>query len=224
VIDFKGQKVLVTGGAGILGQAVAARINDLGGKAIMLDVVENFTSSLGPTFAVDLTDRAALAACVQEIGTLDSVCNIAGGFDMGPQVHETTDEMWNAMFEINVTTLRRVLSVTVPVLLAQGRGAIVNVGAFGALTGLGAMGAYGAAKSVVMRLTESLSAEVRDRNINVNAVLPTLLDTPRNRADMPDADFTTWVSPDKLANVICFLASNAASDVHGALVPVTARV
>ena len=139
---------------------------------------------------------------------------------MGPSVYETEDELWDAMFTINVTTLRRVLNVAMPRLLARGRGSVINVGALGALKGGPNMGAYLASKSVVMRLTESLSEEVKNAGVNVNAVLPTVIDTPRNRADMPAVDPATWVDPEDLGNVICFLGSDAAQAVHGALVPV----
>jgi NAD(P)-dependent dehydrogenase (short-subunit alcohol dehydrogenase family) len=107
-----------------------------------------------------------------------------------------------------------------PIFLARGRGSVVNIGAMSAREGQANMSAYCAAKSVVMRLTESLSKELRNKRVNVNAVLPSIIDTPRNRADMPDADFSRWVSPDDLANVICFLGSDAAAAIHGALVPV----
>ena len=139
---------------------------------------------------------------------------------MGPTVYATEDAMWDAMFNINVTTLRNMLRHTVPVMLDQGRGSIVNVGALGALKGAGNMGAYTAAKSTVMRLTEALSEEVKHNGVNVNAVLPSLIDTPRNRADMPDAEFDTWVKPADLAEVVCFLGSERARVIHGALVPV----
>lgn len=128
------------------------------------------------------------------------------------------------MLNINVTTLRRILSVAAPRLVEQGHGSIVNVGALGALRGVGNMRAYTAAKSTVMRMTEALSDEVKHKGVNVNAVLPSLIDTPRNRADMPGADFDKWVSPDDLAAVVCFLASDSARAVHGALVPVTGLV
>ncbi len=219
-----GKTMVVTGGAGVLGQAVAAVAKDHGANVVLLDVVPDFTSELGRTLTVDLTDQDAVQSCFAEIGEFHTLANIAGGFDMGPSVYETEDAMWDAMFNINVTTLRRVLSAAVPILLAQGSGSIVNVGALGALQGQGHMGAYTAAKSTVMRLTEALSAEVRQQGINVNAVLPSLLDTPRNRSDMPDADFSTWVNPQDLATVVCFLASDAAQAVHGALVPVEGLV
>jgi NAD(P)-dependent dehydrogenase (short-subunit alcohol dehydrogenase family) len=105
-------------------------------------------------------------------------------------------------------------------MIESGSGSIVNVGAMGALKASGNMGAYSAAKSTVMRLTESLSEEVKHQGVNVNAVLPSLIDTPRNRSDMPDADFSGWVNPRDLAEVICFLLSEESKAVHGALVPV----
>ena len=143
---------------------------------------------------------------------------------MGPTVAATEDRLWAALFDINVTTLRRMLSATLPVLVKRGRGSIVNVGALGALQGVANMGAYTAAKSVVMRLTEAAADEVRQHGVNINAVLPSLIDTPRNRADMPDADHGKWVSPDDLAAVVCFLLSDAARAIHGALIPVRGLV
>jgi NAD(P)-dependent dehydrogenase (short-subunit alcohol dehydrogenase family) len=127
------------------------------------------------------------------------------------------------MFRINVETMRNAVRAAVPALRQRGGGAIVNVGALSAREGQAQMSAYCAAKSTVMRLTESLSKELRAEQINVNAVLPSILDTPRNRADMPDADFSRWVSPDSLAGVMLFLASDAARDIHGALLPVSGR-
>ncbi len=223
-MQLDGKIMVVTGGAGILGQAVASRAKALGAQVVLLDVVPDFHSDLGRTYTVDLTDTAAVQACFAELGHFDALANIAGGFDMGPAVHATSDDQWDALFDINVTTLRRVLGAAVPALLAQGRGTIVNVGALGALRGVGNMGAYTAAKSVVMRITEALSDEVRQQGVNVNAVLPSLIDTPRNRADMPDADFSQWVAPQDLAAVVCFLASDDARAVHGALLPVTGLV
>jgi NAD(P)-dependent dehydrogenase (short-subunit alcohol dehydrogenase family) len=183
-------------------------------------VVAPQADAIGEYVSVDLTDQGSLTACFDHIGDFDVLANIAGGFAMGPSVYETEDELWDAMFTINVTTLRRVLHVAVPRLLARGRGSVVNVGALGALKGGPNMGAYLASKSVVMRLTESLSEEVKNAGVNVNAVLPTVIDTPRNRADMPAADPSNWVDPEDLGNVICFLGSDAAKAVHGALVPV----
>ena len=139
---------------------------------------------------------------------------------MGQESWESSDEEWELMFKLNVATMRNAIKATVPQMLEQQGGSIVNVGAYGAREGQGLMGAYCASKSVVMRLTETLAEELKEKNINVNAVLPTIIDTPANRGAMPDADPATWVAPADLANVICFLLAPAARAVHGALVPV----
>jgi NAD(P)-dependent dehydrogenase (short-subunit alcohol dehydrogenase family) len=128
------------------------------------------------------------------------------------------------MFRLNVDTMRNATMGAVPLLVAAGAGAIVNIGALGALSGQAAMSAYCCAKSSVMKLTESLSEELRHKGVNVNAVLPSIIDTAQNRKDMPDADFSRWVSLAQLAEVICFLASPAASGIHGALIPVRGLV
>jgi len=173
---------------------------------------------------VDLSDRAAidgaLAAAKQKFGPVQVVCNVAGGFNMGPAVHETTDEFWHHLMDLNAGSVLNVVRAAVPDMLAAGYGKIVNIGAMGGVTGKGNMGAYSASKSVVIRLTESLSAELRERGINVNCVLPSIIDSPANRSDMPDADPARWVAPADLAEVILFLASDKARAIHGASVPV----
>ena len=218
--SLAGKKIVITGAAGGLGAGVAKVAFDQGAEPVLLDVVDNFTSELGQAYSVDLLDAAAVQAVFDDIGDFDVLANIAGGFDMGPTVDATADEFWQRMFDINVTTLRRVLKAAVPILVSRGRGSIVNVGALGALQGSADMSAYQASKATVMRLTESLSEEVKGAGVNVNAVLPSVIDTSGNRAAMPDADFATWVTPTDLGEVICFLGSDAARAVHGALVPV----
>lgn len=222
--QLTGKKLIVTGAAGALGGAVARSAKAAGAEVVLLDVIDGFASSPGPVHVVDLMDPDAVDTCFKGIGSFDAIANIAGGFDMGPTVHETEDAFWDRMFDVNVRTLRNVLRAAVPALAAQGHGSIINVGALSAERGIGNMGAYTAAKSTVMRLTEALSDEVKSQGINVNAVLPSLIDTPRNREDMPDADYATWVSADDLAQVICFLASDSARAVHGALIPVRGLV
>jgi NAD(P)-dependent dehydrogenase (short-subunit alcohol dehydrogenase family) len=140
---------------------------------------------------------------------------------MGEPVHATSDATWQAMFDLNARTLLNAARAVVPRLLETGGGAIVNVGAFAAQKGAAQMGAYTASKSVVIRLTEAMASELREKKINVNCVLPTVIDTPENRAAMPDADPARWVAPHDLANVIVFLASPAARAIHGAALPVT---
>jgi NAD(P)-dependent dehydrogenase (short-subunit alcohol dehydrogenase family) len=220
-VDLAAKVLVVTGAGGALGGAVAARAELCGAQVWRLDL--GFTageSARERRVAVDLADLAATRAALARVGRIDALCNVAGGFAMGPAVHALSDEDWDAMFRINVLTLRNAVRAVVPGMLAVGRGAIVNVGAAGALHGGPNVAAYAAAKSTVMRLTESMSQELRAQGINVIAVLPGTLDTPRNRADMPDADPSRWVAPQDLADVICFLCSDAARAVHGALVPV----
>jgi NAD(P)-dependent dehydrogenase (short-subunit alcohol dehydrogenase family) len=139
---------------------------------------------------------------------------------MGDTSYEECNEQWQNMFAINVETMRNAVKAIVPAMKHKRSGSIVNIGAYGALSGLSLMGAYCASISTVMRLTETLSEELKTFGINVNAVLPTIIDTAVNRESMPDADPSTWVSTEKLANVICFLASDDASAIHGALLPV----
>ena len=222
---LKNNRVVVTGAAGTLGQAAARIAQQKGAEVIGLDVVETGQlANVDSYHQVDLLDGAATSTCIAALGNFDALLNIAGGFAMGQEVADPSDEQWNWMFRINVETLRNVLKAAVPVLTAQGRGKIVNVGALGALSGAGSMSAYCCAKSSVMRLTESLSEELKVQGVNVNAVLPSIIDTPPNREAMPDADFADWVAPEKLAEVMCFLASEEASAIHGALLPVKGLV
>ena len=218
--SLDGKVVAVTGANGALGSVVAELARVQGASVVALDLVEPTGHADIRKFAVDLADKSATAACVEQIGAVDAVFNIAGGFDMGPLVHETSDQQWDHLFNMNVVTMRNMVAAVVPQMIDRGNGSIVNVGALSAREGQSNMGAYCVAKSAVMRLTESLSKELRHQGINVNAVLPSIIDTPTNRNDMPDADFEKWVRPHDLANVICFLGSEAARAVHGALVPV----
>lgn len=139
---------------------------------------------------------------------------------MGVEVHDADASVWQRMMDLNVTTTLNACRVVVPGMLSAGQGKVINVAAAGAASGKAGMGAYCASKSVVARLTESMALELREKGINVNAIAPSIIDTPANRADMPDADFAKWVSTRQLADVVGFLASDRASAVHGAVIPV----
>jgi NAD(P)-dependent dehydrogenase (short-subunit alcohol dehydrogenase family) len=223
--------VLVTGAFGVLGSALV--------KACLQDretVIRIDAAAEGPTpggeglidfCGIDLTDDAAAAAAVEEgarrAGGLDVVFNVAGGFSWLP-VETAQASQWRRLFEINLMTTVNVSRAALPSLKASASGRIVNVGANGALKAGAGMGPYAASKAAVHRFTESLAEELKTSRITVNAVLPSVLDTPANRKEMPDADPSLWVSPGSLAGVMRFLASGAASDVTGSLVPVTGRV
>ena len=223
--------VFITGAAGNLGRAIAAAFEERGANLVLVGRTKESLAPLGAEserrlfVAADLLDPPALDSAVRlaraRFGRVDVLCNIAGGFRMGWPVHETSDKDWDFLMDINARTLLHSVRAVVPQMIEAGGGKIVNVGAFAAQKGAAQMGAYVAAKSAVIRLTETMAAELRDRNINVNCVLPTIIDTPENRAAMPKADASRWVAPADLANVIVFLASDEARAIHGAALPVT---
>ena len=213
-----GRHAVVTGAAGVLGTAVAQAFHDAGARVTGIDIVAADAS--WPVVIADLTDRDATAEALAGLGPVDILANIAGGFTMGDTVETMSDETWDFMFDLNARTVLNAVRAAVPGMRERGSGRIVNIGARAALRGTGAMGAYCASKSVVLRLTETLSDELKGNGINVNCILPSIIDTPRNRSDMPGADFSKWVAPAEVAAVALFLASDAANAVHGASIPV----
>jgi NAD(P)-dependent dehydrogenase (short-subunit alcohol dehydrogenase family) len=231
----KAEKIaMITGAAGNLGRAVAAAFAADGLRLILVDASLSHLQSAFPQAPedwrlvdVDLTDQARtdtrLGDAVADVGRVDVLCAIAGAFRMGEPVHATSVATWDAMIDINVRTLLNAVRCVTPRMIASGQGRIVTVGAAAAQHGTATTGAYAAAKSAVMRLTESMAAELGSKGINVNCVLPSVLDTPQNRTAMPDADPKTWVKPSDLAAVIRFLASDEAIAINGALIPVTGR-
>jgi NAD(P)-dependent dehydrogenase (short-subunit alcohol dehydrogenase family) len=224
-MKFHDQVVAVTGANGNLGRALAQAALAQGAKVALLDVAFGADPALPATgmasiHQVNLLDAQSARACFVEIGRVDVLCNIAGGFAMGDPVHATGDDVWARMFDLNVRTLLNSVRAAVPGMIERGRGKIVNVGATGGLAGHANMAAYSAAKSAVIRITESMAAELKRKGINVNCVLPSIIDTPQNRAAMPKADPSHWVAPADLADVILFLASEEARAVHGAALPV----
>ena len=234
-MDTKHRTVVVTGAAGNLGRAVASAFAAQGANLVLVDLKrealaaaygdENSEGEQRLFLAANLLEQEqvnlAVTAAMQRFGRIDVLCNLAGGFRMGDAVHESSDQNWDFLFNINSRTLLHTSRAIVPCMLAAGGGKIINVGAFAAQKGQAQMGLYTAAKSVVIRLTESMAAELRTKNINVNCVLPTIIDTPENRAAMPNANPANWVAPEALADVVVFLASDAARAVHGAALPVT---
>jgi NAD(P)-dependent dehydrogenase (short-subunit alcohol dehydrogenase family) len=224
--------VLITGAAGALGRAVVGHFAARGARLALLDrdgdalaaLVASVPGATVLPLATNLLDAGAVAQAIgQAVSRFDGIAaavHLAGGFAMGESVHESAASTWQRMLDLNVNTMLHSAAAVVPVMRRAGRGYIVNVGAMSALRGAAKMGAYIASKSALMRLTESMSAELREDGINVNAVLPSIIDTPANRASMPDADPARWVAPEALAAVIGFLASDDARAIHGALIPV----
>jgi len=224
-----GKVVVVTGALGALGRVVAETALARGARVAGIDHAASQIPATANRFelgGVDLSDAAqaktAIDAVAAHFGRLDALINIAGGFAF-EAVAEGDPKTWQHMYALNVLTALNSSRSAIPYLSSSGTGRIVNVGAMGALQAGAGMGAYAASKAGVHRLTEALAAEWKGR-ITVNAVLPSTIDTPANRAGMPKADFAKWVTPGELAEVILFLISDAASAVTGALIPVSGRV
>ncbi len=221
-----GQRVLVTGAAGNLGRAVVQAFLQRNAEVVAVDLSQDglvrafgqATSRL-TLLPVNLLDEESAAAQLHKAGNIDVLCNIAGGFAMGPKVHETPAADWVRMFDLNVRTMLCTTRQFVPGMVERGRGKVINVGALSSQTGQAGMGPYGVAKSAVLRISESMAAELRPLGINVNCILPSTFDTPQNRADMPDVDPRQWVTTSDAAEVIAFLASDAARTLHGVAVP-----
>jgi NAD(P)-dependent dehydrogenase (short-subunit alcohol dehydrogenase family) len=229
---------VVTGGFGALGRAVAERLVAEGARVVLLDRapapggipagVPGVVLALGGVeLGQEPACEAAYAQAAEALGAVDGIVNVAGGFTW-ETVEGGALASWDRMYETNLRTAVASCRAALPHLLAgrNGRtgGRIVNVGAAAAQKAGMGMGAYAASKAGVARLTEALAEELKDRGVTVNAVLPSIIDTPANRADMPDADFSRWVTPDKLAAVIAFLLSDEASALTGASIPVNGRV
>ena len=226
---MNGKVIVVTGASGALGKVVAETALTRGARVAGIDyALAQIPATLTrlELGGVDLTDAAqaakAINAAASHFGALDALINTAGGFAF-ETVAEGDPKTWQRMYALNVTTALNASRAAISHLTASSAGRIVNVGAMGAIQAGAGMGAYAASKAGVHRLTEALAAEHKGK-FTVNAVLPSIIDTAANRASMPKADFAKWVTPQELADVILFLASDAASAVTGALLPVSGRV
>jgi len=231
--SLDGKVAIVTGAAGNLGRAVVRALIDQGAQTALVDrdaeQLERVRADLpaggaAASFSADLIAPESVSAMAEQVltrfGRIDILTNIAGGFTMGPPLHETNDKDWDFMMDLNARTVFNCCRAVVPHMLTAGGGKIVNVSARAATLGKGQMAPYCASKAAVITLTESLAAEHRQSGINVNCILPGTVDTPQNREAMPDQDHSRWVPTEALADVILFLASDAARCVTGAAVPV----
>ena len=226
--------VLITGATGEFGPYVARAFAEAGARlaptARALDQAEKLLADLGlgedrglPA-VVDVTQAASVQGWVEAVqakwGRVDVLVNIAGGFKPGKPVADLDEADLDFMFNLNARSAFLTCRAVVPLMTAQGGGKIINVGAKAALAAGKKQTAYAISKAAVLRLTEALAAEVRESNINVNAVIPSTIDTPANRNNTPNGDYAKWVAPGDLAAVVAFLASDAARAIHGAAIPV----
>jgi NAD(P)-dependent dehydrogenase (short-subunit alcohol dehydrogenase family) len=233
-VSIEDKHVVITGAAGDLGGVVARQFAQAGAKLALID---NRPDRLGNLFRdlqeeqgallignTDITIPASVGKMVdlimKEWDQIDILLNIAGGYRAGNPLHETTPETWDFMMNLNAKSVFLVAGAVVPHMIERGAGKIVNVAAHPGLKGSKGNSAYSASKSAVIRLTETLSAELKAHNINVNCIIPRSIDTPSNREAMPNADFSKWVAPEQIADVMQFLCSEAASAITGAAIPV----
>ena len=224
-----GKVIVITGALGALGRIVAETAQKRGARVAGIDHAPSQTEATAEWIElgdVDLSDASAAKKAIDTAAShfdrLDALINIAGGFTF-ETIADGDIKSWHRMYAMNVLTALNACKAAIPHLVSSSAGRIINVGAMGALHAGAGMGPYAASKAGVHRLTEALAAEQKGK-ITVNAVLPSTIDTAANRASMPKSDFSKWVTPQELADVILFLASDAASAVTGALIPVTGRV
>lgn len=218
---------IVTGGFGVLGGAVVQRLRGAGAKVAAIDRATAPKDDALAIGRVDLSKAAeakwAIDTAVERLGGLYALVNIAGAFRW-ETLAEGDPSTWDLMYTINLRTAVCASKAALPHLSAAGGGRIVNIGAGAAAKAGAGMGAYAASKAGVAKLTEALAEETKASGTTVNAVLPSIIDTPANRADMPNADFSKWVKPEAIAELIAFLLSDAAADITGALTPISGRV
>lgn len=232
--SFKGKVIVVSGAAGALGRkvvraflkedAVVCALDRSEGRLAKHALSADTCGHLEIVERVDLSDGAMIPGLIeqvhQEVGKVDVLVNTIGGFAYGEPVHELSADTWQRMLAVNVLPFLNLSKAFVPDLIEKKMGKVVTIGAKAALKGGAMSGAYAASKAALLRLTESMAAELADHNIQVNCVLPGTIDTPANRAEMPEADFSKWVSPEMIAETILFLASSASDAITGAAIPV----
>ncbi len=234
MFDFTNRVVVITGAAGNLGVTTANAFQTAGARLVLVDRSPDRLQKLFPALAdspqhflahsVDLNDAPSVEKMATEaiarFGKIDVLVNTAGGYKAGKPLHETSLEDWEFLMNLNARSVLISCRSVIPNMLTQQVGKIVNVASRAALAGEANAAAYSVSKTAVVRLTESMAAELKDKNINVNCVMPGMIDTPQNRQAMPDANHSKWVTPEALTDVILFLASDAARAIHGAAVPV----
>jgi NAD(P)-dependent dehydrogenase (short-subunit alcohol dehydrogenase family) len=230
-MNLTGKKIAVTGAFGALGSEVATRVRAAGATVACIDFAP--TSKAPGSIAdhvllgdVDLsspdTASKALQSAARRMNGLDGIVNIAGGFRW-EKIEGGSLETWNQLYNVNLRTALNAVQAALPLLQKQ-TGRIINIGAAASIKAGTGMGAYAASKAGVAKLTEALADELKDSGICVNAVLPSIIDTPANRADMPTAEYDRWVKPEQVADLIIFLLSDRASAITGALIPIVGRV
>ncbi len=235
--ELTNRVAVITGANGNTGQAVARQFIAAGARLVLLDRRKGRLSAAFPELeassdhilidSVDVSDPGVMQWVVQQtmdhFGRLEILVNTVGGVRPWTPLHQTPVEEWDELMTLNARTVFVACQAVIPVMMEQGYGKIINFASRAALNGGANVSAYSAAKSAVLRLTESMAAELKSAGINVNCVIPGRIDTPQNRQGAPQTDPSLFVTPESLAEVILFLASDAARDIHGAAIPVYGR-
>jgi NAD(P)-dependent dehydrogenase (short-subunit alcohol dehydrogenase family) len=231
-LDLSGKVVAITGAFGSLGSAAARAVSSAGAKIAMVDQVVTSQAPAGLPEGLQLggidlgsaeSAQATFSDIAKRLGRLDALVNVAGTFRW-EKIETGSVDTWDLLYTVNLRTAVNASRSALPHLLKQPASRIVNIGAGAAAKAGTGMGAYAASKSGVARLTEALSDEFKDRGLTANAVLPSIIDTPPNRTDMPDADFSRWVKAEEIADLIVFLLSDRARAITGASIPISGRV
>jgi NAD(P)-dependent dehydrogenase (short-subunit alcohol dehydrogenase family) len=231
-MNLADKRVAVTGGFGALGIATVNVLQAAGARVAAIDRANAPPAgiSLGDarTYGgVDIGDaasaKATFAKIAEALGGLDALVNIAGTFRF-EKIADGKLDTWDLLYNVNLRTAVAASQAALPFLIESKAASIVNIGAMGALKAGAGMGAYAASKAGIFKLTESLADELKEKDITVNAILPSTIDTPANRADMPKANFSHWVKPEQIADLIVFLLSGHARAITGALIPIAGRV
>jgi NAD(P)-dependent dehydrogenase (short-subunit alcohol dehydrogenase family) len=234
VVHLENKVAIITGGTGGLGKVVTRAFLEAGAHVVVIYSTEthlrDLLDQLGgsherlTTFGADITREAQVKEVIQQTfdkyGRIDILVNLVGGYIGDIPVAQMEETTWDHIMNVNLKSTFLCCKAALTHMLDQETGKIINIGARGAIKLFPGSAAYAVSKAGVHTLTQAIAEEVRGKNINVNAVLPSIIDTEANRQAMPKADFSKWVKPEDLARVILFLASEEAKDIHGALIPV----
>jgi NAD(P)-dependent dehydrogenase (short-subunit alcohol dehydrogenase family) len=233
--ELGGKVAIISGAAGNLGEAVVRRLQTENVKLALIDRNEPRLKEMMQRFdnaaligVVDLTKKDQVDPFIDKViahfGKVDILVNTTGGYKPGAPVHEMDEALWNFMIDLNAKTAFLLNSSVARAMLAKANaGRLINIAGKAGLSSFGTGFAYSAGKSAVLRMTEAMSQELLKHGITVNAILPSTIDTPQNRESDPKADFSKWVKPESIADVIAFLCSDSARDISGAAIPVYGR-
>lgn len=215
--------VLITGANGGLGTAVVKAFLDSGASSV-IGVDRSWKSH--PTedgrfqaISADLLNPAECAQLAERVKPVDALIHVVGGFAGGKSIAQTSDDEWRKMFDLNLNTAIYMFRALLPQMLEHNRGRIVAIGSRAGVEPMANFGAYSVSKAALIALVKTLSLEIKDTGVTANVVLPSVIDTPANRAAMPDADYSKWVTADSIAHLLVWLASGKAADVNGAVIP-----